>query len=70
MWTEQIWLKKTEGSAIRRIGFEQWLRNVAIAMGNAKTSKQLIKALNSRKNSDSDIIREHVIWALNQHLHC
>jgi|TARA_B100001094_G_C18188118_1_gene805246 epoxyqueuosine reductase len=67
LWTEEIWLKKTEGSAIRRIGFEQWIRNVAIAMGNAKTNKKIIEALNSRKNSESELIREHVNWALDQH---
>ncbi len=67
LWTEEIWLKKTEGSAIRRIGFEQWIRNVAIAMGNAKTNKKIIEALNSRKNSKSELIREHVNWALDQH---
>ena len=67
LWTEEIWLKKTEGSAIRRIGFEQWIRNVAIAMGNAKTNEKIIEALNSRKNSESELIREHVNWALDQH---
>ena len=67
LWTEEIWLKKTEGSAIRRIGFEQWIRNVAIAMGNAKTNRKIIEALNSRKNSESELIREHVNWALDQH---
>jgi|TARA_B110000438_G_scaffold164197_1_gene157113 epoxyqueuosine reductase len=67
LWTEEAWLRKTEGSAIRRIGFEQWLRNVAIALGNAKKSKALIVALERRKEYDSILVQEHVQWALDQH---
>ena len=67
LWSEETWLIKTEGSAIRRIGFEQWLRNVAVALGNAKKSKALITALESRKDYDSILVKEHVQWALDQH---
>lgn len=66
-WNEDEFLQRTEGSAIRRIGFECWLRNIAIALGNATTSDPVIKALESRLNFDSEMVREHVQWALNRH---
>jgi epoxyqueuosine reductase len=67
MWNEQDFLKTTEGSAIRRIGYECWLRNIAVALGNAPTSKPLLKALMTRRNHPSALVREHVEWALAQH---
>lgn len=67
MWTEQEFLSKTEGSAIRRIGYDCWLRNIAIALGNAKTSPQVINALESKRESVSDMVKEHILWALEQH---
>ncbi|HEY0802216.1 MAG TPA: tRNA epoxyqueuosine(34) reductase QueG, partial [Steroidobacteraceae bacterium] len=66
-WDEAQFLQKTEGSAIRRIGHERWLRNVAVALGNAPTSAQVIAALESRAQHGSDLVREHVRWALAQH---
>ena len=66
-WSEEQFLKNTEGSAIRRIGYERWLRNIAVALGNAPSSKNLIHALESRKNDPSALVREHVDWALSQH---
>lgn len=69
-WTEETFLKKTEGSAIRRIGYESWLRNIAIALGNAPTSEAIISALKARLNDASPIVREHVEWALENQLHC
>ena len=66
-WSESAWLERTEGSAIRRIGYERWLRNVAVALGNAKTTPAVVAALNQRRNSDSKLIAEHVGWALAQH---
>jgi len=66
-WTEAEFLKYTEGSAIRRIGYECWLRNIAVALGNAATSDFIIAAINSRLTHTSDIVREHVQWALAQH---
>ena len=66
-WTEQTWLEKTEGSAIRRIGHERWLRNIAVALGNADTNGEVIAALEARIHDDSPLVVEHVKWALEQH---
>lgn len=66
-WTEHEFLKKTEGSAIRRIGYECWLRNIAVALGNAPTDETIISALNSKLHYPSALVQEHVIWALQQH---
>jgi epoxyqueuosine reductase len=63
-WTETEFLKKTEGSAIRRIGYERWLRNIAVALGNTLKDQRTINALQSRLNSPSPLVREHVEWAL------
>jgi len=65
-WTEQDFLKKTEGMAIRRIGFESWSRNIAVALGNATKSELIIEALLARQNDESSVVREHITWALNQ----
>jgi epoxyqueuosine reductase len=66
-WSEQDFLDKTAGSAIRRIGHERWLRNIAIALGNAPTSPAVLAALSSRIEHPSSVVREHVHWALEQH---
>jgi epoxyqueuosine reductase len=66
-WSERDFLNRTEGSAIRRIGYDCWLRNIAIALGNAPTSKEVIAALNSRLNNVSEMVNEHITWALHQH---
>lgn len=66
-WTEQEFLKNTEGSAIRRIGYECWLRNIAVALGNAPKQEAIIKALKEKQNNTSSLVREHVMWALEQH---
>jgi len=66
-WDESTWLERTEGSAIRRVGYERWLRNVAVALGNAKTTPAVIAALNKRRDSDSKLVAEHVAWALARH---
>jgi epoxyqueuosine reductase len=66
-WTEQEFLDRTEGSAIRRIGYECWIRNIAVALGNAPTSSEVIGALESRREDPSELVREHVDWALDQH---
>jgi len=63
-WTEAEFLKKMEGSAIRRIGYVRWLRNIAVALGNTKPSPQSIKALVKRQTHTSEVVREHVNWAL------
>ena len=67
-WSEQTFLERTEGSAIRRIGHERWLRNLAVALGNAPTSAQVVDALRARLDHPSELVREHVHWALRQHL--
>ena len=63
-WTEAGFLKRTEGSAIRRIGHVRWLRNVAIALGNAPPSPAVVAALESRREHPSEVVRESVGWAL------
>ena len=66
-WDEATFLSKTEGTAIRRIGYERWLRNIAVALGNAKTSKDIISALKNRLNDSSELVKEHIEWALQRH---
>ena len=67
LWTEAEFLERTAGSAIRRAGYECWLRNIAVALGNAPTSDQVIQALQRRLDFPSELVQEHVRWALNQH---
>ena len=66
-WSETDFLEKTQGSAIRRIGHERWLRNIAIALGNAPTSPAVLAALTAQAKHPSSMVREHVQWALEQH---
>ena len=66
-WTEEEFLEKTAGSPIRRIGYECWLRNLAVGLGNAKSSPDIITALKNRSNHSSALVKEHVHWALTQH---
>jgi len=66
-WDEPEFLKRTEGSAIRRISHECWLRNIAVALGNAPVSPEVLAALHSRADHPSALVREHVQWALVQH---
>jgi epoxyqueuosine reductase len=63
-WTEEEFLSKTEGSAIRRAGYICWLRNIAVALGNAPKTEDVIQALHSREHHESELVREHVKWAL------
>lgn len=66
-WSEETFLRRTEGSAIRRIGHERWLRNIAVALGNAPATPAVIAALQSRDRHPSALVREHVRWALARH---
>ncbi len=66
-WTETEWSDRTTGSALRRTGYEGWLRNIAVALGNAPTTPQTLAALHSRQQHASELVREHVGWALEQH---
>jgi epoxyqueuosine reductase len=66
-WSEAEFHERTRGSAIRRIGYAGWLRNIAVALGNAPTSDAVIAALRRRLHDPSPLVREHVAWALAQH---
>ncbi|AZN35260.1 tRNA epoxyqueuosine(34) reductase QueG [Iodobacter ciconiae] len=66
-WSEADFKQKMAGSAIFRIGYEQWLRNIAVGLGNAPASPGVITALMARAGDPSEIVREHVLWALGQH---
>lgn len=65
-WTEAEFLANTEGSAIRRASYEQWQRNLAVAIGNGPPSRAAIGALRARRDSASALVREHIDWALAQ----
>ncbi len=65
-WSKEQFLRETEGSPIRRIGHERWLRNIAVALGKAEYSESVIAALESRRDDPSALVREHVAWALDQ----
>ena len=66
-WGPSDFNDRTAGTAIRRIGHERWLRNVAVALGNASKSDEVITALASRADDPSELVREHVTWALLSH---
>ncbi|MEO7742811.1 MAG: tRNA epoxyqueuosine(34) reductase QueG [Usitatibacter sp.] len=63
-WTAEEFDTRFEGTAIRRIGHERWLRNIAVALGNAPRTPQVTRALESRRDHPSALVREHVAWAL------
>ena len=66
-WEQEDFERYTQGSAIYRIGHESWLRNIAVGLGNTPTTDRVIAALRSRRNHASEMVREHVAWALKQH---
>ena len=66
-WDEIEFRRRFEGSAIYRIGHEQWLRNIAVALGNAPTSPDIVRALHTHISDPSALVREHVGWALERH---
>ena len=66
-WTEAEFLSRTEGSAIRRIGHRRWLRNIAVALGNADTETLVVDALNDKSDYPDPMVREHIRWALERH---
>lgn len=65
-WSEEKFLARTEGSPIRRIGYVCWLRNLAVALGNAAPNPNIDRALQSRADHPSELVREHVAWALKE----
>ncbi len=66
-WTEDEFLNRFEGSPIRRIGYPCWLRNIAIALGNSRDSAGAVVALNKRRHCALEMVKEHIVWALEQH---
>lgn len=66
-WSEEEFSKRTEGSPIRRIGYQAWLRNIAVALGNANTSDEIISSLKQKRPLASSLVTEHIEWALAQH---
>ncbi|HAT29938.1 MAG TPA: tRNA epoxyqueuosine(34) reductase QueG [Janthinobacterium sp.] len=70
-WSEDEFQRRMEGSAIRRIGHERWLRNLAVGLGNAadgdRGAPAIVAALEARRLDPSEIVREHVAWALQRH---
>jgi epoxyqueuosine reductase len=66
-WSEAEFTQKMAGSAIYRIGYTQWLRNIAVGLGNAPSSPTIINALKSRQNTSNELLKEHVEWALQRH---
>ncbi|MDP1609951.1 MAG: tRNA epoxyqueuosine(34) reductase QueG [Sulfuritalea sp.] len=66
-WEENQFTEKLAGSPIRRIGYERWLRNIAVALGNAPRGDDVLSALRSRADHSSALVREHVAWALQRH---
>ena len=67
-WSEDTFLKNTEGSAIRRIGYQRWLRNLAVALGNAPVSDKIVVVLNEKRLefSSNEMLLEHIDWALEE----
>lgn len=65
-WSEEAFLKYTQGSAIRRIGYQSWLRNIAVGLGNAPYQQGIVNALEERRDHPSALVREHVGWAIEQ----
>lgn len=67
-WTEEEFSNRLNGSAIRRIGYEQWLRNIAVALGNAPPNLTTLQLLQRRRNEiSSELVKEHIDWAIAQH---
>jgi epoxyqueuosine reductase len=67
LWSEETWSRNTTGSALRRAGYEGWLRNLAVALGNAPGCDAVHAALAARRDHPSELVREHVRWALSRH---
>jgi epoxyqueuosine reductase len=66
-WTEAEFLERTIGSPIRRIGYDGWLRNIAVALGNAPYSAEIVQALTEKLPGVNNLVAEHITWALQQH---
>jgi epoxyqueuosine reductase len=66
-WSAAQFEERMRGSAIRRIGYLRWSRNVAVALGNAPSSPEVVRALSERREDPSPLVREHIAWALERH---
>ncbi len=66
-WTQAQFDERLAGSPIRRIGYERWLRNLAVGLGNAPGTPEVVAALRARADHPSALVREHVRWALSRH---
>jgi epoxyqueuosine reductase len=66
-WSELEFGQRMAGSPIRRIGYERWLRNLAVGLGNAPGTPEILQALRARADHPSALVREHVSWALSRH---
>ena len=66
-WTEEKFNERMQGSPIRRIGYERWLRNLAVGLGNAPSSPEIVDSLKRKAVHSSELVREHVTWALERH---
>lgn len=71
-WTESDFLSNTEGTAIRRIGYQAWLRNIAVALGNATSDskdnrRKIVLGLKNKQTNAAPMLREHIDWALARH---
>ena len=66
-WSEFDFEYYTEGSPIRRLGYERWLRNLAVALGNSPADRRTLEALQRRRSGASELVDEHLVWAINQH---
>ena len=66
-WTEAEYISRSEGSALRRLGYSRWLRNIAVALGNAPATPEVVAALTARRRDPDSLVREHVEWALARH---
>ncbi len=67
-WSEATFLEKTRGTALRRVSFEQWQRNLAVALGNAPPHRQIVRVLEHRRQTASPLVRQHIDWALLEQL--
>jgi epoxyqueuosine reductase len=65
-WSEASYLQRTEGSALRRVGYQRWLRNLAIGLGNAPGDPAIVQALSARMTECSELVQEHIHWALDE----
>ena len=65
-WSEDDFLRRTEGSAIRRTGYQGWLRNIAVALGNARHDPAIVAALSKKQITADDLVGEHIAWALSE----